>query len=109
MAPIARRPCLYLDGGCTWQTPQCDQIDTIAEAKLYVKLHSSECLFNPAVAEERTHRRQAEAAETTERREAEARREATKAEERREQRDYLRQQEAARVGAPKPGVTITYK
>ena len=109
MAPIARRPCLYLDGGCTWQTPQCDQIDTIAEAKLYVKLHSSECFFNPAVAEERTHRRQAEAAETTERREAEARREATKAEERREQRDYLRQQEAARVGAPKPGVTITYK
>ena len=79
----------------------------MVEADLYVKVNSSECLFKPAVAEEKTHRRQAEA---TARREAEARREATEAatvagreateaEERWEQSDYLTQHEAARVAA----------
>ena len=47
-----------MDGGCTWQTPQCGQITTVVEADLYVKIHSRECLFNPAVAEENTHRRE---------------------------------------------------
>ena len=66
-----------MDGGCTWQTPQCGQITTVVEADLYVKIHSRECLFNPAVAEENTHRREAEAGEATARREAKAHREAT--------------------------------
>ena len=110
MAPIARRPCLYMEGGCTWQTPQCDQISTIAEAEAYVGRHSAECTFNPTVVEERVHRRRMEAEEVArraaaeerqeERRQAaELRREAAEAEERREQRDYERQQEAARVAA----------
>ena len=90
----------------------------MVKADHYVELHSNRCLFNPAVAEKNTHRWEAETAEATAhreaeataRREAEAPREATKAatvarreaiedEERGEQRDYLRQQEAARMAA----------
>ena len=33
MAPIARRPCIHTEDGYTWQTPQCDQITTVAEAQ----------------------------------------------------------------------------
>ena len=107
MAATARWQCLYLDRGYTWHKDRgCTR---------HVMLHSSKCLLNPAATEARTYRQQAE-----------TRREATEAEERREQRDYLRQQEAARAGAanvhpqeapphdllarpmdPKPGTTIT--
>ena len=51
-------------------TVNTDQITTIDEASIYVKLYSSECFFNLAVAEERTHRRQAVADESIYRRQA---------------------------------------
>ena len=87
MAPIARRPYLNLEEGCTWQTQQCDQISTIAEAENYVRAHSSECIFSPVVVEERLHRRGLEAAATARRVAAEV----EASEERREERAYQRQ------------------
>jgi hypothetical protein len=51
MAPIARRPCLYTEAGCTWQTPQCDQITTVNKGQQNVRAHSTECLSNPAMVE----------------------------------------------------------
>ena len=99
MAPLARRPCIYTEDGCNWQTPQCDQITTVAEAQENLKLHSTECIFNPRVVEERRYWRQVEADKIDRRETANLRREAAEAEERREQRDYQRQQEVARVAA----------
>ena len=95
MAPLARRLCLYMEGGCTWKTPLCDQITIVSEAEQYLMGHSSECVFNPAVVEERQHKRRQEEAEVacpvaeTEAEvarhvAAEERREAAKANERRE-------------------------
>ena len=61
MAPLARRPSLCVEGGCTCCT-WClnlvyDQIATTAEAEQHVRAHRSECTFNPVVMEEREHRR----------------------------------------------------
>ena len=106
MATLARRTCVNTEAGCDWKTPQCDQITTVAEALETMRLHASGCLFNPRRMEERQYQRQAEAAEISQRKAemarrmaADLRRFATEAEERREQRDDLRQQEAARVAA----------
>ena len=99
MAPIARRPCIYTENDCNWQTPQCDQITTLAEAQENVRLHITECIHNPRVVEEKQYRRQQAADEIARREAAELRREETEAEERREQRDHLRQQEAIRAAA----------
>ena len=106
MATLARRTCVNTEAGCDWKTPQCDQITTVAEALETMRLHASGCFFNPRRMEERQYQRQAEAAEISQRKAemarrmaADLRRFATEAEERREQRDDLRQQEAARVAA----------
>ena len=80
MAPIARRPCIYTEDGCNWQTPQCDQITIIAEAQENVRLHSTECIFNPRAVEERQYQRQVEADEIARREAADLRREVTEAE-----------------------------
>ena len=100
MAPVARRPCIYSEDGCGWQTPQCDQITTTIEATEYVKAHAAGCYYNPTAIEERQYRRQQEAEEIVRREEEIARREAAErrreeiaTEERREQREYQRQQE----------------
>ena len=61
MAPLTRRRCLYKEGGCAWQVLQCDQISTTAEAKLYVRSHSTGCIYNPVVVQEMQHRREREA------------------------------------------------
>ena len=55
-----------------------------------MRLHSTECIFNPRLVEERQYRRQVEADEIDRREAANLRREAVEAEERREQRDYTR-------------------
>ena len=85
-----------MEGGCTWRTPQCDQISTIAEAEAYVGRHSTECIFNPTVVEERIHWRQMEAEEVACRAAAEERREAAESEEHREEREYQRRRAKVR-------------
>ena len=62
MAPLARRPCLYTENGCTWRTPYCKQITTIPEAEIYVRAHSTECIYNPVVVQNTQHRRERELA-----------------------------------------------
>ena len=61
MAPLTRRRFPYEEGGCAWQVPQCDQISTMAEAKLYLRSHSTGCIYNPVVVQEMQHRREREA------------------------------------------------
>ena len=80
-----------MERGCTWHTPHCAEISTVAEAQHYVRAHGSECVFNQAVVEEREHRRQQERVATI-------RREAAEAVERVE-RDYRRQREAQEAEA----------
>ena len=70
MAPLTRRRCLYEEGGCAWQVPQCNQISTTAEAELYVRSHSTSCIYNPAVVQETQRRPDREAVETACRRAA---------------------------------------
>ena len=64
MAPLARRPCLYRQNSCTWRTPECKQITTMNEAELYVRAHSTECIYNPVVVEEKQHKWEREEVET---------------------------------------------
>ena len=64
MEPLAGRSCLYTEDGCSWQVPQCDQDSiTAKEADLYVKSHSTGCLYSPVAVKETQHRREQEAAE----------------------------------------------
>ena len=102
--PLAKRPCLHTENGCTSQIPRCG-IPTIAEAEWYVKGHGSKCNFNPVVMEERQHRWQQEEAAWRQEEAAKDRHEsadlaatmrceATEDEERRKKRDYRRQREA---------------
>ena len=65
MAPLVRRPCLYQEQGCNWMTQECDQITTIAEAEIYVKLHGTDCIHNPAVVQANTLKQQRWEAENT--------------------------------------------
>ena len=67
MAPLSRRHCLYREDGCPWQTPECKQITTMAEAKIYVRAHSTEFIYNPAVVQDTQHKREREAADTARR------------------------------------------
>ena len=54
---IARKPCLYKEDGCNWQVPKHDQISiTTDEAELYVRSHSTGCIYNPVVVQETRHR-----------------------------------------------------
>ena len=65
--PLARRPCLYKKLGCPWRTPKCKQITTMAKAENYVRMHSTECIHNPAVVQDTNHKREREEAETVRR------------------------------------------
>ena len=67
MAPLTGRHCLYEEGGCAWQAPQCDQISTTAQAEMYVRSHRTGCFYNPVVVQEIYHRREQAAVETSRR------------------------------------------
>ena len=64
MAPFSSRPCLYKEDGFTWQTPKCEHITTMNEAKLYMRARSNKCINNPAVVQETEHKREREVADT---------------------------------------------
>ena len=55
MAPIGKRPCVYIDNGCIWTTPTHHLITTREDIEAYVRAHSSECLHNPPVQQNRQH------------------------------------------------------
>ena len=86
MALLGRRPCLYVEGSCTWQTTTCYQIATIIEA---VGAHSSKCTFNPAVQHRQWQDEANEARRVAEKKATKACRVA--AEEHRRERNYKRQ------------------
>ena len=67
MAHLARRPFLYRENGCPWQTPECKQITTMVKAKIYVRAHSTDCNYNPVVVQDTQHKREREEAETARR------------------------------------------
>jgi hypothetical protein len=98
MAPLWRRPCLYVEGGCTWQTTKFYQIATITEG---VGAHSCKCTFNPPVQHRRRQEEANEARRVAEEEATKARWIAAKkaAEERRRERDYRRQREAQEAKA----------
>ena len=48
MAPTDRKPCVYVDTGCTWTTPDHDPT-TRAKIEAYLRTHTSECLHNPTL------------------------------------------------------------
>ena len=60
-----RRPCLYQEQGCNWMTQECNQIITIAEAKIYMKLHGTDCIHNLAVVQANNLKQQWWEAENT--------------------------------------------
>ena len=49
MAPIGKRPCVYVENRCTQTTPIHHLITTRKDYKVYVRAHSSECLHNQLV------------------------------------------------------------
>ena len=53
MAPAGKKPCAYVDAGCTWTTPHHALTTTRAETEAHMKTHASERFHNPMTGENR--------------------------------------------------------
>ena len=53
MEPIGKKPCIYAKNGCMWKTPTSHLITMREDNEANMRVHSSECLHNPLVRENR--------------------------------------------------------
>ena len=53
MEPIGNKPCIYAKNGCMWKTPTSHLITMREDNEANMRVHSSECLHNPLVRENR--------------------------------------------------------
>ena len=81
MAPAGKKPCAYVDAGCTWTTPHHALITTRAKTKADMRTHASERFHNPMTGENRQCKQAREEANERRRAKAEPRRENPRQEE----------------------------